>query len=206
MIERIEINLLPAEYRVHRKSFRIKREVAYPLFVLVLLGIGLFFYSFTLQSTIRQYENEVIALEQQIQQNRPIQTEIDRLRRDKAVIQEKIRALERINVNREKWVRLMEELSGRLPEYTWLISIKEENSTPPVLHIEGRTYSFPDVAHYMSSLKESEYVTSVDLSNIEQINSRDKIFRFGISCGINPDAKLNDTVATPMLANQGWSR
>jgi Tfp pilus assembly protein PilN len=191
MVERIEINLLPAEYRVHRRNFHLEREVVYPLIALVLTCLGLMFWSVNIENTKGICENEIKALDQEIAINRPIHEEIKKLRSDQILIGEKIRALERISVNREKWVRLMEELSSRLPEYTWLISIKEENSSPPVIHIEGRTYSFPEVANYMSQLKESEYVNSVDLSRIEQIDSQSRLFSFHISCEVNPDAKLS---------------
>ena len=100
----------------------------------------------------------------------------------------------------------MEELSGRIPDYTWLLSIREENSTPPVLYIEGRTYSFPEVANYMTSLKESDYVLSVDLSNIEQIDSKQKLYRFSISCAINPDARLESSAPSNTLAARGGVR
>ncbi len=206
MIERIEINLLPAEYRIHKKSIKIGREVAYPLIALAVVGIGLALWTLTLQNSISGLRNEVAALDQEIKQNRPIQNEIKRLREDKIKIEGKIRALERIDVNREKWVRMMEELSGRIPDYTWLLSIREENSTPPVLYIEGRTYSFPEVANYMTSLKESDYVLSVDLSNIEQIDSKQKLYRFSISCAINPDARLESSAPSNTLAARGGVR
>jgi Tfp pilus assembly protein PilN len=201
MIERIEINLLPAEYRIHKKVFKLKREIVYPVLGVVIICIGLLSWTATLQASIGQYKNEIRAIKQQIALNKPIQNEINRLREDKLTIQGKIRALERISVNREKWVKLMEELSQRLPEYTWIISIKEENSAPPVLHIEGRTYSFPEVANYMSSLKESVYITSVDLSNIEQVDPKEKVYRFSISCAINPDANLMTDQKTAPVAN-----
>ncbi|NLE01463.1 MAG: PilN domain-containing protein [Fibrobacter sp.] len=190
MVERIEINLLPVEYRVHKKKLRISREVVYPVLVLVVIGIGLAFWSIMLQSSISLSKSELSAVEQQIRQNRPIHAEIKRLREDKTTINEKIMALERISVNREKWVRLMEVICGKLPKYTWLVSIREENSTPPIIYLEGRTFAFPEVANYMSQLKESEYITAVDLSNIEQVDPKERVFRFGISCTVNPDVKL----------------
>jgi Tfp pilus assembly protein PilN len=201
MIERIEINLLPAEYRIHKKAFKLKREVVYPLLGVVIIGIGLLSWTATLQASIGQYKSEIRAIQQQIALNKPIQNEINKLREDKLTIQGKIRALERISVNREKWVKLMEEISQRLPDYTWIISIKEESSSPPVLHIEGRTFSFPEVANYMSSLKESVYITSVDLSNIEQVDPIEKVYRFAISCVINPDANLGNDLKNIPVAN-----
>ena len=190
MIERIEINLLPAEYRFHRRTLRLHREVVYPSLVVIGVFISLILWNFFQQNSISFYNGQISYLEQQINQNRPIQNEINKLRTDKISIQEKIRALERIDVNREKWVKLMEELSGRLPEYTWLISIKEDDNTPPVLSIEGRTFLFPDVANYMSNLKESAYVSAVDLTNIEQIDSKKKLYKFFVTCVINPDVNL----------------
>lgn len=191
MIERIEINLLPAEYRVHRRKIRLQREVVYPVLGLIILAFGLLIFTVTKQSEMNILSRELDLVTQQINQNRPIQDTINQLRKDKLATQEKNRALERINVNREKWVRLMEELSSRLPSYTWLVSVKEDNGIPPSLYIEGRTFSFPEVANYMSNLKESIYVTGVDLSNIEQIDSKTKTYKFSISCTINPDANMN---------------
>ena len=200
MIERIEINLLPAVYRVHKSTFRIQREVAYPLLIILVAGFMLLLWSLNLQNMIHQANNEITSLDQQIKQNLPIQNEINQLRKDNAFIQEKILALERINVNREKWVRLMEELSGRLPDYTWLVSVKEENSAPPVLHIEGRTYRFLRW-QIICPISRERICDIVDLSNIEQIDPRKKLYRFIVSCSINPDVKLETGINPQYLAN-----
>lgn len=190
MIERIEINLLPAEYRIHRKKIEIKREVAYSLISAGAIALGLSLFTAGIQNAIWTSRNEIKAIDQNINQNRPIQNEINQLREGKKVIQEKSRGLELIDVNREKWVRLMEELSNRLPEYTWLISVKEEAASPPVLYIEGRSFSFPEVANFMSNLKDCAYISAVELSQIEQINPKERIYSFSISCTINDIAYL----------------
>lgn len=190
MIERIEINLLPAEYRIHRKHLHVPREVIYPLIVLVITCIAIALWSININSSIEICKNQIKVIEQQINVNKPIQKEIDSLRSSQLLVEDKIRALERISVNREQWVRLMEEFSKKLPEFTWLVSIKEQNSIPPVVQLEGRTYSFPEVANYMSGLKESEYVNDVDLLRMEQIDPQSRLFAFSISCKINPDAGL----------------
>jgi len=209
MIERIEINLLPAEYRFHKKKFRIEREMIYPLLGVILIGVILVFWTLFQENSISYNNGQISFLSQQIEQNRPIQNEINKLRSDKMAIQEKIRALERISVNREKWVKLMEELSSRLPQYTWLLSVKEENTIPPVLSIEGRTYSFPEVANYMSNLKDSKYVSSVGLTDIEQVSSKDKVYKFSITCSLNQDVNItpvqNESVPVPGVQSTGKS-
>ncbi|MDG5814351.1 PilN domain-containing protein [Chitinispirillales bacterium ANBcel5] len=188
MIERIEINLLPAEYRIHSRRLRLPRETVYPILGLLLFALGITLFSFWTRNSINQIENEIAMLDNNIQQNRHIQTEINELRRDKQIIDEKVRALERINVNREKWVRLMELFARRLPTHSYLTSLREEQDSK--LRIEGRTFSFPEVATFMTRLKESEYITHVELSNIEQIDDRSREYRFGMVCSINPDAGM----------------
>jgi Tfp pilus assembly protein PilN len=190
MIERVEINLLPAEYRVHKRGIRVSRDVFYPVFILLLLGAFLISLTFGLNTEIQQRKNEIVAVDAMIKANSYIKEQIAKLKADRAVIQEKILALERINVNREKWVRLMEIMCQRLPDFTWILSISEKTQTPPVLAVEGRTLSFPEVANFMSQLSGSSYIRGVDLSSIEEIKEAIKMFRFSISCTINPDAQL----------------
>lgn len=200
MIERIEINLLPVEYRVHHKKIEIKREIAYPLIGVGIVALGLSLFTVGINNSVWILRNQIKIVQGSIEQNRPIQNEINQLRTDNQSIQGKIKALELINVNREKWVKLMEEFSERLPEFTWLVSIKEEVNESPVIHLEGRTYSFPEVANYMSNLKECESILSVDLSQIEQIDDKNKLYRFAISCSLNPDAYLRQEKSIPEMA------
>ncbi|MBD3345746.1 MAG: hypothetical protein GF401_11855 [Chitinivibrionales bacterium] len=193
MIERIEINLLPAEYRVHKRGIRLQREMVYPILGVLMLWLALFYMIFSLDGEISKVENEIRMTEQSIQKNRHIKNEIKKLQAARKNIDQKIRALQRINVNKEKWVRLMEVLCGRLPEYSWLTSLREKVSgNTATLEIDGRTFSFPEVANYMSNLTENEYVSTVDLSNIEEMKSSDmkSSYRFSIIADINPDAGL----------------
>jgi hypothetical protein len=42
----------------------------------------------------------------------------------------------------------------------------------------------------MTALTENEFISSVDLVNIEQIGGAENIYRFIILCKVNPDARL----------------
>ena len=195
MIERVEINLLPAEYRVHKQGIRLSRDIFYPVLGLLIIFALVAGYTFGLNAQIVQRKNDIANVESMIKANNYIKEQITKLKADRAVIQEKIMALERINVNREKWVRLMEIMCQRLPDFTWLVSIDERDQTPPVLGLDGRTLSFPEVANFMSRLSESNYIRGVDLSGIQEVAGAVKMFQFNLSCTINPDAQLKDTVA-----------
>ncbi len=188
MIERIEVNLLPAEYRIHSKSLRLTRDVVYSALGLIVLFIGVAAAHVVIHSRIDQLDDEIDYLDRSLRQNAHIQREINSLRRDNLEIADKIVALERINVNREKWVRLMEMFSRRLPKLTYLVSLREEPGSR--LRIEGRTYVFPEVANYMSSLKEEDYISSIELSDIE-INRNSREYRFVFVCQLDSDAMLS---------------
>jgi len=193
MIERIEINLLPAEYRIHKRRLRLEGAVVYPLLAALILGIVITFWTMSIDSSIHEVENQMDLIKAQIKNNRYVEKEIVLLRKNKQTIEDKIKALELISVNKEKWVRLLEVFSRYLPDYTWIISMQETQGQQPSLSIEGRTYSFPEVANFMEKLKSNEYINGVDLTKIEQIDEKNKIFRFHMNCSINPDAGFDET-------------
>jgi Tfp pilus assembly protein PilN len=190
MIERIEINLLPAEYRIRKRNLNLPRSIVYPVVILLTLAVGAGLYTIYLNDKEAKLKEEIEIVTKKIQENKHIQTEINQLRQQISVTDQKIRALERISVDREKWVRLMEVLSGNLPTYSWLVSVKEEmGATPQKLSIEARTHSFPEVAHYMTRLEGSEYMGGVTLMSIEQIQGQDrKIYRFTLVCTLAEDS------------------
>jgi Tfp pilus assembly protein PilN len=188
MIERIAVNLLPAEYRVHKKALHLPREIIWPLFAVLLAWCGLLAWDFKLDTSIGEVKHDIEVTEMSIRANKPIKDEIARLKDSKTIVQGKILALEQINVDKAKWVRLMEVLCQRLPEYTWITSCEEKDES---LIIEGSTFSFPEVANFMSRLTESAYVKSVDLAGIEERGSS-KTYWFSISCKLNPYVAIKD--------------
>ena len=189
MADRIEINLLPAEYRLHKKTIRISREIFYPILALVLAAFAMWMWTIVLDGQIRSLRDQSADLKTKIDLNQHLEIEIGQLRGERKVIVQKIQALERITVNKARWVRLMEVLSQDLPDYTWLVTIQERDSANPVLALEGRTFAFSEVATYMLRLKESPYVLSVDLKNIEQVENT-RLYRFSLSCVTNQNVGI----------------
>jgi Tfp pilus assembly protein PilN len=195
MIEKIEINLLPVEYRVRKRSFNLPRSIVYPVVAFIVIAAGAGFYTIYLNEKQARLTEEIAAIEKEIAANKHVQDEINKLRKEKQVTDQKIRALERISVDREKWVRLLEVFSGNLPSYAWLISLRDERGPPEKVQVEARTYSFPEVAQYMSKLEEAEYIKSVTLTGIEQIQGHDrKVYKFNLICEINADVGLRPVI------------
>lgn len=195
MIERIEINLLPAEYRFHKKTIKLQREIVYPVMGVLLVAFILALYTFNMDGQITQLKDDIVRTEDSFKKNKPIKDEITRLKDNKKIVEGKIVALERITVDRGKWVRLMEIFCQRLPDFTWLISCEEKDAN---ILMEGRTFSFPEVANFMTRLSESKYIKAVDLSGIEQKDAS-KTFSFVISCKINTEVEM-DKAFSPEIA------
>jgi len=190
MYDFIEVNLLPAEYRVRKRAIRLEPWIVYPTILVAIIGAGLLGYAGMLQKDIVVLDSRIAQLDAQIRAKEPIEQEIKRLSEEKRVIVGKIMALERITVNRAKWVRLLETFCQFLPDYTWLVSLKEMTGPEPRLMLQGKTRSFPEVATYMASLKQSVFVTGVDLTKIEQVDDKDLIYGFEVVCTIDPNAGL----------------
>lgn len=192
MVERIEVNLLPAEYRVRARRLYLRREIVYPLLLLAIVMTVLGLWMLTLNSEIGQYETQIAQIDENIRRNQHILKEIRELEEEKKLVTDKIMGLERIDVNREKWVRLQEELCKHLPDLTWLVQVIEK-PPDPVLEIRGSTFSFPEVATYMSRLAGSEYIDRVDLTSIiQQSGSPGNVYVFTITCRINPNARMGN--------------
>lgn len=187
MIERIEINLLPAEYRMRKQGIALQRESIYSFLGLGVLAFALWTWTMSIDAQIGHDKAEIKNLNAEIQANRNVLEEINRLKSEKSVIEQKIRALELINVNREKWIRFMELFCERLPGATWLTSIQEKENE---LVVQGKTYSFQEVANFYSNLSACGYITSIDLSEINQTQEPDNPYKFSLTCKINPDAML----------------
>ncbi len=200
-IERIEVNLLPAEYRFRKSALHISRPLFYSLLTIITVWIGVAYFSITTTMDIAQSNSEIETLTQKIEKNRHIKVEILQLKSSREIIRLKIRALQRISVNKEKWVRLLETFTKELPSATWISSIIEKNTdTSDVLHVQGQTFSFNDIANFMSRLSGAEYLKSVDLQFIEQRDKGNKTFEYLLDCTINQDAQLGSLPDTSYVA------
>ena len=189
MVEKINVNLLPAEYRVHSVKIKFHKEIVWPAIISAVVIFVLILWIGTLNANIAKYTKKIAVVDADIKKNQHILDEINSLKKQKKIVLTKIKALERIDVNREKWLRLMETFSQKLPQGSWIEKLEENADT---VFVEGKTYSFSEVAQYMLRLKESVFINNVDLKNIEQINISSRIYKFTIRCYINPDAKLTD--------------
>ena len=190
-MSRIEINLLPVDYR--RKRVRVDRilcrRVVWPtiaLLVVIVLGVA-----YTMNLTMERDETltDLETIEKTIASKQKLLDEIKKLEADKAVIQRKNDALRSIQVSRQRWIVIFENLSYVLPENTWITGIDEKNGR---LEMTAVTFQFSDVAQYMTELQKQVAITNVRLKKVRTVKvAKAQGFEFSLSIGLAKDINLS---------------
>ncbi len=171
----IEINLLPAEYRVVKKQIAVPLGIAYALIGLTVIGAIILILTLNLKTRMVGTDRSIQDLQSKIDENKNVDDQINQLTQTAEEINRKNAALRSIKVNQELWVRLLEDFNKSVPEYTWFTALREDKTTPGKVVIKGRTFSFPQVATLMARLAESKFIQNVDLRSIEQANINERL-------------------------------
>jgi Tfp pilus assembly protein PilN len=161
MIEKIEINLIPAEYVVRERHFSIDLSIVVPILLAIGIAIAALFWLSTVNSQIEREKETIAKLESQIEVNKRIQEEIRTLERKRTEMQIKVDGLKSINVNRGKWISALELYAEILPENTWLTGIEEAENE--MITINGMTEADAEVGQFMTRLFEAPSVSGVNL-------------------------------------------
>jgi Tfp pilus assembly protein PilN len=116
---------------------------------------------------------------------------VDEFEAKKKEVKTKLDEINSIDKDRFNEVKLLDQLSHSLPEYLWLIAMKEEKGK---IDMEGMTFSNLIVADFMDKLKESGYFTNVELTQTSKAESEGReLVKFAISAKYNP----NPSTLTP---------
>ncbi len=90
---------------------------------------------------------------------------VDSLERRERELAALIAPIKELNRNRFFIAHVLDEISNRLPEFTWLTTL---DATQSSLTLKGYTASNLLVAEFMNRLEESSYVSNVDLTVLEK--------------------------------------
>lgn len=175
----IKINLLP--YRERAKVENLTRQIALIVisFIALILVVGAvqLYVSLTiggLEKDVKQQEGRLVELTKII-------GDIERYKKDKAVLDRKLAVIDSLEQNRLAPVRMLDELSTLVPvKEIWLEKLTQKESG---LTIEGVARSNIAVALFMKNLVASSFVASVDLTSTkEKEMSGVKLQQFVVSC------------------------
>ena len=158
----VEINLLP--HREARRAADIRETIALLVLGLVVLAGAAFFLGSSAKSDLALARANVAQLEADIERYKPQQTLIAKFKKRKQHLQDKLDVIDSLEKARTGPVRVLDEISSRVPERLWLTSINTKGSE---IRLEGKSLDTGVVADFLRSLNESEYFKNVDLEKTE---------------------------------------
>ncbi|MCI0329722.1 MAG: PilN domain-containing protein [candidate division Zixibacteria bacterium] len=206
----IEINLLPKE--LQRRTGRIALPKGATYLLAGIAGLAAVLAGLTVMqkmriANIQKKIAEARAREAKMQKDIQL---VDALTALKGKILERMEAIEGLDRNRSAYVRFLEDLSGRVPEYLWLSNFREGTSgaaaaasAPPrggttaggpaqpaassgaKTVIEGFSYSLNSLATFMIQMKKSPFIQNIELSFAkEQKMENSRLYNFQLTCDL----------------------
>jgi type IV pilus assembly protein PilN len=161
----IRINLLPHR---ERKRQALRRQIATLSGMTAALGLVIIFAVHVAIGSRIDYQNERNAyLKQQIAILDNQIAEIKKLKEQTRAMLARKQVVEKLQDNRAEVVHLLDQLAKRLPDGTYLSSLREETQGNVTrIHLDGYAESNARVSTLMRSLDDSEWMASPNLIEI----------------------------------------
>ncbi len=110
-------------------------------------------------------ENELQALRQQVEANRPVQEKMILANQKIQQIAAKDNILMNLSAERSLWAARLAHLAGITIRDVWLTELAGEKN---VLHIKGGSRDYAHIAQFMQQLEQDELFTEPNLVHVEQ--------------------------------------
>ena len=154
----LQINLLPV--REVRKRFETRQMVLQQLLVLILTGAAIGAFHTRLSSQMARTQARIQQMDKDIAQFKPQIEQVEGFKKKKKELEKKIEVIENLDRARRGPVRILAELSDRIPDRVWLTSLETNGSQ---LKMQGESIDNELVAIFVRNLGESKYLADVDL-------------------------------------------
>ncbi|MDR0516220.1 MAG: PilN domain-containing protein [Fibromonadaceae bacterium] len=178
----LEINLLPSEFK-HKKldlSWLSDSRVIWSTLAIIVAAVVMSLLYVHITETIDSLEKEVTATRQAVDKERHVLKQIEELEAKQKEIAQRSTSLRAIQVNRKRWVVLLENLSTTLPPNTWITNITQNNENQ--MNMKCSTWNFPEVALYMLRLEQEASVNQVSLTEINAVKqNNEEVYNFSLT-------------------------
>lgn len=177
----IRINLLPI--RQMKKRRRLKTELAGLLAALLLVLLVLVAVWLSLAGKITSLKAELVALEQKKQSYQPIIKQIDTLKKEKQLVEQKLDSIKKLQAGAQVTVRVLDEVASRTTtNRMWLNSLQQSAGR---LQLQGIALDNETIAQYMQQLEASEYLEKTELTSSAQIDvAKQKLKSFSLTINV----------------------
>ncbi len=147
----------------------------------ILGGVGGSYYVHgRLLAEITRVEQATQTAEAEIAKLKTVLDEIERYRKDKATLEQKLAAMKALEGARHGPVRIYEELGAIMPQQVWVTGVREQGMSAS---IEAVGLDSQSVAVFVTAMQRSPYFANVELTSVEQIEYLGlKVKKFGVTC------------------------
>jgi Tfp pilus assembly protein PilN len=164
----IRINLLPFGKRPVEE--RIRKELSL-FFLLIFFSLVLMAY-FHVDHTreIKRITNEKINLDKDIQRYQARQKQLDEMKKQAKVIEQKLAVIDTLMKNRDLPVRILDQLAVSIPsDKMWIKNLAQKGN---ILTLTGVARGNETIAQFMEALAKSPYIDpkGVDLKQSRQVD------------------------------------
>jgi Tfp pilus assembly protein PilN len=122
-------------------------------------------------------------------------------------IRQKIDVIRNVDTRRYVWPRILDEVSGALPAYSWITRMhsteSDDAASGPSITVEGASGSTQSLTRFMKNLEASPFIRDVTLVTTEQVATEGRTFnRFTLEARYEvPDSSFIETVPVVVLSN-----
>ena len=187
----LRINLLPIRQLKKRAKARNQIISFATLLAFLCLILGAVFF---LQSTKnKNIESQITQLKAEKQKYAPILKEMQRLEKAKKDLENKIGIINKLKQDSATTVHIIDEVANKVDsKRMWLKSLEQQGAS---LSLTGVALDNQTVAQFMDALKDSPYITTVNLSNasLTKVSGRN-LKSFSLACStVTPQKKTLET-------------
>lgn len=155
----IRINLLP--FRLARKRENIRQQVSIFVLSLILVIVGLTWYSLGIDRRIIEKQNEIERLDVEIAVYKEKADRVVEIQKRFKILEDKLKIVESLQSRRDEQLLLLEDLQSRIIQgKMWFESLQADEG---VVTLTGIAFDNPTIADFMKQLEASDLFQEIDL-------------------------------------------
>jgi type IV pilus assembly protein PilN len=182
----IQINLLPV--RELRRKEAVRQQISIFVLSLILLIVGLLAAGLTIQGKVAAQRQDLASLEEKKAEFAYVSKKIERVNKKQEQIEDKFKAIERLQEGRTTTVKILDEIVSSIPiDRLWLteLSLKENN-----VQLGGVAMDNHTVALFMRRLETSPMFGLVNLISTTQKSIQEHtLMQFGLQVNTQTQQK-----------------
>lgn len=155
----LELNFMPEK----KQAIKLKLEYFYWGFEAIGLLVILMGINGIYSSRVNHYTKMREEKAREVKQNEALLKKIKKLTADRQNLQRKKNIIDRLDTNRQKWVKLLDNILDLMPNQIWLSNFSGKNNQ---IHINGVAITILYLNDFIKSLETSNMFTSVTLGKI----------------------------------------